>query len=130
MLDPWAFQPAFGRFMAAFGAHAGSDISGRRLAVYGKSLRGAYDKGRSHMPPLMVTVFDCETFMSLAQVLAAKGGEAQGAIEALDILSLKGCTVTADALHCHRRMTKAIREDGGHYVIAIKGKELIRQFSP
>jgi predicted transposase YbfD/YdcC len=124
MLDPQAFNTAFGRFMAAFGAQARSDIIGeRRLAVDGKSLRGAYDKGRAHMPPLMANVFDCETFMSLAQVLAAKGGEAQGAIEALEILSLKGCTVTADALHCHRRMTKTIREDGGHYVIAIKANQ-------
>lgn len=123
MLDPQAFNTAFGRFMAAFGTQARSDIGGRRLAVDGKSLRGAYDKGRAHMPPLMATVFDCETFMSLAQVLAAKGGEAQGAIEALQILSLKGCTVTADALHCHRRMTKTIRDDGGHYVIALKANQ-------
>lgn len=123
-LDPQAFNTAFGHFMAAFGAQARNDIIGeRRLAVDGKSLRGAYDKGRAHMPPLMVSVFDCETFMSLAQALAAKGGEAQGAIEALEILSLKGCTVTADALHCHRRMTKTVREDGGHYVITIKANQ-------
>ena len=124
MLDPEAFNAAFARFMAAFGAQARSDIIGeRRLAVDGKSLRGAYDKGRAHMPPLMVSVFDCETFMSLAQVLAAKGGEAQGAIDALEILSLKGCLVTADALHGHRRFTKTVREDGGHYVIGIKANQ-------
>ena len=123
MLDPQAFDTAFSRFMAAFGAQARSDIGERRLAVDGKSMRGAYDKGRAHMPPLMATVFDCETFMSLAQVVAAKGGEAQAAIDALEILSLKGCIVTADALHCHRRMTKTIREDGGHYVIAIKANQ-------
>ncbi|MBA3811360.1 MAG: ISAs1 family transposase [Caulobacteraceae bacterium] len=122
MLDPDAFATAFGRFMAAFGAQARADTRGH-LAVDGKSLRGAYDKGRAHMPPLMVTVFDCEAFMSLAPVLAAKGGEAQGAIEALNILCLKGRTVTADALHCHRRMTKALRGGGGHYVIAIKGNQ-------
>jgi predicted transposase YbfD/YdcC len=122
MLDPDAFNRAFGRFMAAFGAQARLDTRGC-LAVDGKSLRGAYDKGRAHMPPLMVTVFDCETFMSLAQVVAAKGGEAQGAIDALNILSLRGCTITADALHCHRRMTKTIRDAGGHYVIALKANQ-------
>lgn len=121
-LDPEAFHAAFMRFMAVFGDVARSDTRGQ-VAVDGKSLRRAYDKGRAHMPPLVVTAFDCDTFMSLSQVVSKAGGEAQAAIEALNLLSLKGCTVTADALHCHRRMTKAVRDGGGHYVLAIKGNQ-------
>lgn len=121
-LDPQAFNAAFQRFMAAFGEQARADAGGQ-VAVDGKSLRRAYDKGRSHMPPLVVTAFDCETFMSLSQVVAQAGGEAEAAIAALDLLSLKGCTVTADALHCHRRMTRTVRDGGGHYVLAIKGNQ-------
>jgi predicted transposase YbfD/YdcC len=121
-LDPEAFGVAFRRFMAAFGEQARADTGGH-VAVDGKSLRRAYDKGRSHMPPLVVTVFDCDTFMSLSQKVASAGGEAQAAIEALNLLSLKGCTVTADALHCHRRMTQTVREAGGHYVLTIKGNQ-------
>lgn len=121
-LDPEAFNAAFMRFMAAFGEQARIDTRGQ-LAVDGKSLRRAYDKGRAHMPPLVVTVLACESFMSLSQVVAAQGGEAQAAIAALKLLSLKGCTVTADALHCHRAMTQAIREGGGHYVLALKANQ-------
>ena len=121
-LDPQAFQTAFQRFMAAFGDRARADTRGQ-VAVDAKSLRRAYDKGRAHMPPLVVTAFDCDTFMSLSQVVSQTGGEAQAAIAALELLSLKGCTVTADALHCHRRMTKAIRDGGGHYVLTIKGNQ-------
>ena len=121
-LDPQAFHTAFQRFMAAFGEQARADTRGQ-VAVDGKALRRAYDKGRSHMPPLVVTAFDCETFMSLSQVVAQAGGEAEAAIAALELLSLKGCTVTADALHCHRRMTRTVREGGGHYVLAIKGNQ-------
>ena len=121
-LDPEAFNAAFGRFMAAFGEQVQADTRGQ-IAVDGKSLRRAYDKGRAHMPPLVVTAFDCDTFMSLSQVVAQAGGEAQAAIAALNLLSLKGCTVTADALHCHRRMTKAVRDGGGHYVLPIKGNQ-------
>ncbi|RUU03972.1 transposase family protein [Mesorhizobium sp. USDA-HM6] len=61
--------------------------------------------------------------MSLAQVVAQEGGEVQAAIAALELLSLKGLTITADALHCHRRMTKTVREGCGHYAIAIKGNQ-------
>lgn len=122
-LDPEAFNQAFMRFMAAFGRQAGIDRPRGQLAVDGKSLRRAYQKGCAHMPPLVVSVFDCDTFMSLAQRIAGEGGETEAAIAALKLLSLKGCTVTADALHCHRRMTAAIRERGGDYVIAIKGNQ-------
>jgi predicted transposase YbfD/YdcC len=121
-LDPEAFNAAFARFMAAFGEQARIDAP-RHVAVDGKSLRRAYEKGRAHMPPLVVTAFACDTFMSLSQVVAEAGGEAAAAIEALNLLSLKGCVVTGDALHCHRRMTLAIRGGGGHYVLAIKGNQ-------
>jgi predicted transposase YbfD/YdcC len=76
------------------------------------------------MPPMMVTAFGCDTFMGLAQAVAAnKGGEAEAAIQAIKLLSLEGRTVSGDALHCHRRMTEAIREQGGDYVLAIKGNQ-------
>jgi predicted transposase YbfD/YdcC len=122
-LDPNAFNTAFARFMAAFGEQARRDRPRRQLAVDGKSLRRAYEKGCAYMPPLVVTVFACDTFMSLAQTVAGEGGEAEAAIAALKLISLKGCTITADALHCHRRMTKAIRDGGGHYVITVKGNQ-------
>jgi predicted transposase YbfD/YdcC len=131
VLDPEAFGAAFQRFMAAFGAQARIDAAPRHLAVDGKSLRRAYDKGRAHMPPMVVTVFACETFMSLVQVVAKAGkrkgdktgGEAGAAIAALKLLSLKGCVVTTDALHCHRGMTKQIRDAKGDYVIPIKANQ-------
>lgn len=123
-LDPKGFETAFGRLMAAFGGQAQEDLGGQ-LAIDGKSLRRAYHKGKAHMPPLVVTVFDCQTFMSLAQsvAIAGKGGEAAAAIAALGLLSLKGRTVTGDALHCHRRLTQAVRDGGGDYVLAIKGNQ-------
>lgn len=122
-VDPVALNDAFMRFMAAFGERARIDVPKGQVAIDGKSLRRAYAKGCSHMPPLVVTVFGCDTFMSLAQTVAQEGGEVQAAIAALKLLSLKGLTVTADALHCHRRMTKTVRDGGGHYVIAIKGNQ-------
>jgi len=123
VLDPVAFNAAFMRFMAAFGQQARIDVPKGQVAIDGKSLKRAYAKGCAHMPPLVVTVLASETFMSLAQVVAREGGEAQAAIEALKLLSLKGLTVTGDALHCHRRMTKTIREGEGDYVLAIKGNQ-------
>ena len=122
-IDPAAFHTAFMRFMAAFGRQARIDASPKRVAIDGKSLRRAYEKGAAHMPPLVVTAFECETFISLCEVVAKTGGEAEAAIKAIGLLSLEGAIVTGDALHCHRRMTVAIREKSGDYVLAIKANQ-------
>jgi predicted transposase YbfD/YdcC len=122
-LDPKAFNAAFGRLMSAFGAEARERRFAQQLAIDGKSLRRAYAKGRSHMPPLVVTVFDCKTFLSLSQEVAGSGGEAEAAIRAVELLALKGALVSGDALHCHRRMTQAVRAAGGHYLLAVKGNQ-------
>jgi predicted transposase YbfD/YdcC len=122
-LDGEAFEAAFRRFMAAFGAAARQDAPMGQVAVDGKSLRRAYEKGRAHIPPLVVTAFSCDTFMSLSQKVAGSGGEAEAAMAALAVLSLKGAVVSADALHCHRRMTTLVREAGGDYVLALKGNQ-------
>lgn len=121
-LDADAFNRAFSRLMSAFGAEA-RQAAGRQVAIDGKSLRRAYEKGRAYMPALVVTAFDCETFLSLSQEVAGNGGEAEAAIRAVEILSLKGALVSGDALHCHRRMAQAVRSREGHYLLAIKGNQ-------
>src|ERR1700688_2494522 len=82
LLDPAAFGAAFQKLMARFGQE-GRYAAQAQLLVAAKSLRRAYEKARAHMPPLVVSVFECETFMSLAQSIAGDGGEAEAAIAAL-----------------------------------------------
>jgi predicted transposase YbfD/YdcC len=120
-VDPVAFQASFQRFAAAFGQQARYErqASGQ-VAVDGKGLRRAYEKGRACLPPLVATVFDCELLMSLSQSVAETGSERAAAIAALKLLSLDGAVVSADALHANRPMTQAIRQGGGHYVLALK----------
>jgi predicted transposase YbfD/YdcC len=71
----------------------------------------------------MVSVFDCQTFISLTQRVAEAGGEAEAAIQAVKLLALDDTLVSGDAAHCHRRMTVAIREKSGDYILAIKGNQ-------
>jgi predicted transposase YbfD/YdcC len=61
--------------------------------------------------------------MALANVRAPGNNEAAGALQLVELLQLKGCVVTADALHCHRGMAKAIVERGGDYVLAVKNNQ-------
>jgi predicted transposase YbfD/YdcC len=120
ILDPKSFEKVFRRFTEAFATT--TKIKGV-VALDGKALRRAYDSGRSHMPPVMVTAWSAQTRMALANVLAPGNNEAAGALQLIALLQLKGCVVTADALHCHREMAKAIVERGGDYVLAVKNNQ-------
>ena len=74
MLDPHAFEKAFRRFMQAF-AEA-TKVAGV-IALDGKALRRAYERGKSHMPPVMVTAWSAQTRMALANVLAPGNNDAR-----------------------------------------------------
>lgn len=120
MLDPIAFEKAFRRFMTVFAKGAKIKRPKGVIALDGKALRRGYERGKSHMPPVMVTAWAAQTRMALANVLAPNNNEAAGALQLLELLQLKGCVVTADALHCHRAMAKKVVERGGDYVLAVK----------
>jgi predicted transposase YbfD/YdcC len=123
MLDPEAFEVAFGRFMAAFAEGAKIKAPKGVVAFDGKALRRAYERGQSFMPRIMVTAWAAKTRMTLASTLAPDGNEAEAALQLVSLLRLKGCVVTADALHCHRAMAAAITARGGDYVLAVKANQ-------
>jgi predicted transposase YbfD/YdcC len=123
LLDPEAFETCFLRFVATFGAALGQSRPSGVVAIDGKSLRGAYEKGQAYMPRLMVSAFAAETRMTLAQTEAPAGNEVAGALRLLELLSLKGCIVTTDALHCHKRMAEGVRNAKADYVFAVKGNQ-------
>jgi predicted transposase YbfD/YdcC len=119
VLDPQAFERTFQRFMAAFAKANGVALSGI-VAVDGKALRGAYERGKAATPLHMVNVFAAEARLALASRKAPGRNEVQGALEVLGMLSLEGCIVTADALHCHRAFAETVLKRGGDFALALK----------
>ena len=122
-LDPTAFAEVFQRFMAAFGKAARLAAPKGVVAIDGKSLRGAYEAGQAYAPRMMVTAWGSQTRMVLGQAEAPNGNEIAGALEVLKLLSLPGCVVTADALHCNRKMAKAIRHTKADYALKVKANQ-------
>jgi predicted transposase YbfD/YdcC len=121
LLDPQELSRALASFAAAFreGLNLGP-VSGV-VAIDGKRMRGAYERGRSHMPALMVSVWDAQTRLSLAAQASADGNEVAATLKVLKSLDLKGCVVTADALHCHPAMAEAVLARKGDYALKLKG---------
>lgn len=120
LLDPEEMAQVFTRFTAALRHGLGLDAPKGVVAVDGKRLRRGYERGRAFMPPLMVSVWDAETRLSLATRHAPGTDEVAATLAALKSLVLKGCTVTTDALHCHPRMAAEVRATGAHYALKLK----------
>ncbi len=119
-LDPTAFAEIFAAFATAFGAAIGKDDV---VAVDGKAMKRAYEKGRQSAPRMMVTAWGAEARMSLAARPVVKGDETNAAIEMLANLDINGAIITGDALHCNRKMVRTIVEGGADYVLPIKGNQ-------
>jgi predicted transposase YbfD/YdcC len=90
------------------------------VAVDAKRMRRGYERGRACVPPLMVGIWDAETRLSLAARANPSGNEVAASLQVLKMVTLQGCIVTADALHCHPAMAQAIRAQGGEYVLKLK----------
>jgi predicted transposase YbfD/YdcC len=118
LLDPQAFEAAFRRFMAGFAKQLRGVV-----AIDGKALRGAFETGRRSTPLQLVNVWAADMRLAIAQRLAPNRNEIAAALEVLELLSLEGCIVTADALHCHAEMARRILDRGGAYVLALKGNQ-------
>jgi len=118
-LDPARFGAAFQRFMAGFCEQVEGVV-----AIDGKVLRRSFDRASSKSPLHMVSAWGCEQRMVLAQIATdAKSNEITAVPKLLDILSLKGTIVTADALNCQREIARKIVEKGGDYALALKGNQ-------
>lgn len=119
ILDPEAFEQLFRKFVVAFAKFHGLDLSGV-LAIDGKSVRGAYGRGKSALPFHLVNIFATEARLALASRKAARRNEYEAALELLQMLRLKRKIITADALFCSRAVAKTILDRGGNYVLALK----------
>jgi hypothetical protein len=120
MTDPKALDAAFGRVLAQIAVLPGD---GDVIAIDGKALRGARDKGQSVRPRMMVSAYAARLRLTLATVAADHGGELEAALDVLGLIALKGKVVTADALHCNRRTVAAITGGGGDYYLALKANQ-------
>src|SRR5580658_970053 len=106
-LDPKRFEQVFHRFVTAFARFHRLDLDGV-IAIDGKSLRGAYQRGQSATPLHLVNAFAVKARLTLAARKAPGRKELDAALEILQMLRLKRKTVTADALFCSRAFARTV----------------------
>lgn len=115
-LDPNQFTECFARFLDSFfQAHAGI------VAIDGKTLRRSFDRASKKSPLQMVSAWATDQQLVLGQVAVdSKSNELKALPKLLEMLSLKGRIVTADALYCVREVAERVLAARGDYLITIK----------
>lgn len=122
LIAPGRLADALSRLAAGIGQAIEAEGGPSVVALDGKALRRAYEKGHAASPPLTVTAFATQTRLCLGAYRPGAGeNEVEAALKVVELLDLKGQIVTADALHCHHRMAEAVTARGGHYLLSLKG---------
>jgi predicted transposase YbfD/YdcC len=119
LLDPAQFQACFVTFMRRFAEGCQGVV-----ALDGKTLRRSFDRASSTSPLHLVSAWAVEQRLVLGQMAVEDTSNEITAIpQLLKMLSLKGVVVTADALNCQRAIAAQVIEQGGDYVLALKGNQ-------
>lgn len=97
---------------------------GQLIQIDGKALRRSFARKSGKTRLHLVTAWAGENHLTLGQVACEeKSNEITAIPELLKLLSLKGCTVTIDAMGCQTEIAAQIRAQKGHYVLALKGNQ-------
>jgi predicted transposase YbfD/YdcC len=119
LLDPQAFAACFTRFMERF-AQGLQNV----VAIDGKTLRRSFDRAAAQSPLHMLHAWSVDQRLLLGQLAVdEKSNEITAVPKLLELLSLKGCIVTADALNCQRATAAKVIERGADYVLALKANQ-------
>jgi predicted transposase YbfD/YdcC len=94
---------------------------GRFIAIDGKSMRRSYDQ-HSQQPALhLVRAWATEQGLILGHKrVEDKSNEITAIPDVLNLLALKGCMVTIDAMGCQTDIASQIQQQEGDYVLALK----------
>src|SRR3982751_5026121 len=119
LLDPAQFHACFLTFMQRFTENLEGVV-----AIDGKTLRRSFDRASAQSPLHLVSAWAADQRLVLGQVAVdGKSNEITAVPKLLELLSLKGTLITADAMNCQRTVSAQVLAQGGDYVLALKANQ-------
>jgi len=96
-------------------------FEGEGVSIDGKTVRHSYDNYKGRGAIHMVSAWANENEMVLGQIkVDEKSNEITAIPKLLQVLELKGCVVTMDAMGCQKEIIKEVREQEADYLVALK----------
>lgn len=121
-LEPAAFQAVFVRWAELVSLRLGGDP--KHIAIDGKTSRRSADRASGRAAIHTVSAWLSGAGLVLGQVQTReKPNEIIAIPELLKVLSLRGATVTIDAMGSQTDIAQAIVEGGGNYLLAVKDNQ-------
>ena len=118
-IDPAQFQHSFVTWVQAI-----QQVHGDVIAIDGKTHRRSHDQANGTAALHLVSAWASENRLVLGQVAVdTKSNEITAIPMLLDLLDLRDCTVTIDAMGCQTAIATQIVERGGDYLLALKGNQ-------
>jgi predicted transposase YbfD/YdcC len=119
-LDPEEFQHSFLNWVRS----TFELTSGQVVAIDGKQARGSSDRGAGKAAINTVSAWASDNQLVLGQVQTEeKSNEITAVPELLQMLELRGCIVTLDAMGCQREIAEQIINKEADYVLSVKGNQ-------
>jgi predicted transposase YbfD/YdcC len=120
LIEPAAFQACFRCWAESIRELIPAEV----IAVDGKTLRHSFDRARGLAALHVVSAWASANRMVLGQMATeAKSNEITAIPALLELLYLRGCIVTIDAMGCQKNIAAQIIRQGGDYVFALKGNQ-------
>lgn len=118
LLDPEEFRKSFFSWVK----EVADIIEEEVVAIDGKTIRRSYQSGQS--PLHIVSAWAQENNLVLGQIKTnQKSNEITAIPKLLEMLTLKDCIITIDAMGCQKDIAEKIIEKEANYTLALKGNQ-------
>jgi predicted transposase YbfD/YdcC len=125
-LKPQAFQRCFQNWIATItdDTDKTSSAAEEHIAIDGKALRRSHDRRRGLGPLFLVSAWSVSRGVSLGQLATEeKSNEITAIPELLEQIDITNAVVTIDAAGCQRQIAEKVIDEGGDYILAVKGNQ-------
>lgn len=118
MLSPASFDEVLTSLTSPLREHVDGDV----VAIDGKTHRRT--GGDKHAALRLLNAWSAENRLVLGQLaVGEKSNEITALPKLIEVLDLKGCVVTTDAMGCQKATAAAIIEKKADYMLALKGNQ-------
>jgi predicted transposase YbfD/YdcC len=119
-LEPGAFNACF----MAWAQALCEGTAGKLVALDGKTVRHSFDGATGKKALHLVNAWVVENRVALGQLATEeKSNEITAMPRLLELLDIRGATVSVDAMGCQREIATKVIEGGGDYVMGLKANQ-------
>lgn len=123
VINPKQFMKIFSKWVTDVIKSKGQSGKIKRevIPIDGKAIKGATDKTNNGNIPYIVSAFLSDLGISIGQVkVDDKSNEITAIPELLDIIDIKDCIITIDAIGTQTKIVDKIKSKDGHYCLCVK----------